>query len=178
MQVFGAGFYQNFYQSDFSNGNFSNQSSGRVGSLQQNAQDLTKRIEEQKIQMIIAKLKLREKQVIAHEMAHKAVGGRYAGAVHYVYTRGPDGKYYITGGDVSIDVSEEPDPEATIRKMEIVRAAALAPVDPSPQDIRVAQMATMKEMKARLELQKQRTEEMKQTEENIQKKGVYLNTIV
>jgi len=36
--------------------------------------------------------------------------------------------------------------------MEIVRAAALAPADPSPQDIAVAQRATALEMKARQEL--------------------------
>lgn len=115
-------------------------------------EQILKRLEEQKIKMIIEKLKMRERKVIAHEMAHKIVGGRYTGPVHYIYTRGPDGKYYITGGDVSIDVSEESNPEDTIRKMQIVRAAALAPADPSPQDIRVAQIATIKEIKARIEL--------------------------
>jgi len=109
-------------------------------------------LENYKIQLLIQRLKMREKQVIAHEMAHKAVGGPYTGPVHYTYTRGPDGRYYITGGEVSIDVSPEPDPEATIRKMEIVRAAALAPADPSPQDLAVAQRATALEMKARQEL--------------------------
>ncbi|WP_148236951.1 putative metalloprotease CJM1_0395 family protein [Thermodesulfatator indicus] len=53
-----------------------------------------------------------------------------------------------------MDTSEEKDPEATIKKMELVRAAALAPVDPSLQDIQVAQMALMKEMRAREELLK------------------------
>ncbi len=115
-------------------------------------------LDKEKIRLVIQKLKLREKQVIAHEMAHKAVGGRYTGAVYYIYTRGPDGKYYITGGEVSIDVSEEPYPEDTIRKMQIVRAAALAPVDPSPQDLQVAQIATIKEIKARQELAKLKEE--------------------
>ena len=109
-------------------------------------------LENLKVRMVIEKLKIREKQVIAHEMAHKIVGGKYAGSVHYEYTRGPDGRLYITGGEVSIDLSEEGSPEETIKKMQIVRAAALAPADPSPQDIRVAQIATIKEMKARQEL--------------------------
>lgn len=113
-------------------------------------------IENYKLRMLIEKLKMREKQVIAHEMAHKAVGGQYAGAVHYTYTRGPDGRNYITGGEVSIDVSPEADPEETIRKMQIVRAAALAPADPSPQDLAVAQRATALEMRARMELVKKR----------------------
>ncbi|MBZ4681332.1 MAG: protein-glutamate O-methyltransferase [Thermodesulfobacterium sp.] len=109
-------------------------------------------LEELKVRAVIEKLKIREKQVIAHEMAHKIVGGKYAGSVHYQYTRGPDGKLYISGGEVSIDVSEESSPEKTIQKMEIVRAAALAPADPSPQDLQVAQTATVKEIKARREL--------------------------
>jgi hypothetical protein len=109
-------------------------------------------LDEQKIRMVVERLKRTEERVIAHEMAHKAVGGQYAGAIRYSYTRGPDGKLYITGGEVSIDVSEEETPEETIRKMEIVKRAALAPSDPSPQDYAVAQMAAIQEMKARLEL--------------------------
>ncbi len=103
-----------------------------------------------------------------HEMAHKAVGGQYAGAVHYSYTQGPDGRNYITGGEVSIDVSPEADPEETIRKMQIVRAAALAPADPSPQDLAVAQRATALEMKTRMELAQKRYAE---GERSLQKTG-------
>ena len=36
--------------------------------------------------------------------------------------------------------------------MEIIQAAALAPSDPSPQDIRVAQTVAIKKMKAQIEL--------------------------
>ncbi len=109
-------------------------------------------LDEQKIRMVVERLKRTEERVIAHEMAHKAVGGQYAGAIRYSYKRVPDGKLYITGGDVSIDVSEEETPERTIRKMEIVKRAAFAPSDPSPQDYAVAQKATIQEMKVRLEL--------------------------
>jgi len=121
---------------------------------------LKDQVEEQKLRMAVEKLKRIEARVIAHEMAHKVVGGQYAGAVRYEYTRGPDGRLYITGGEVSIDVSEEPTPEETIKKMEIVRRAALAPADPSPQDLAVAQTATIKEMKARLELWRKKFEEL------------------
>jgi len=109
-------------------------------------------LDEQKIRMVVERLKRTEEKVIAHEMARKAVGGQYAGAIRYSYTRGPDGKLYITRGEVSIDVSEEETPEETIRKMEIVKRAALAPSDPSPQDSAVAHRAAIQEMKARLEL--------------------------
>jgi hypothetical protein len=117
-------------------------------------------VEEQRLRMAVEKLKRIEARVIAHEMAHKVVGGQYAGSVRYEYTRGPDGRLYITGGEVSIDVSEEPTPEETIQKMEIVRRAALAPADPSPQDLAVAQTATIKEMRARLELWRKKFEEL------------------
>ncbi|MEJ5228701.1 MAG: putative metalloprotease CJM1_0395 family protein [Pseudothermotoga sp.] len=111
--------------------------------------------DEEKIRAQVERLKSKEQQVIAHENAHKAVAGRYAGSMCYTYTRGPDGKIYITGGEVSIDVSEERTPEATIRKMQVVKAAALAPADPSPQDLNIARVATMKEMKARAEFAKE-----------------------
>ncbi|MCS7200320.1 MAG: hypothetical protein N2327_07855 [Caldimicrobium sp.] len=125
--------------------------------------------------MIIEKLKIREKQVIAHEMAHKSVGGPYTGAVHYTYTYGPDGKRYISGGEVSIDVSPEGDPEETIRKMQIVRAAALAPVDPSPQDLAVAQRATAIEMKAKMELMQKKYRESQTT---TSKERINFNVVV
>ena len=76
-----------------------------------------------------------------HEAAHRAAGGPYAGGASFTYTRGPDGKNYATAGEVPVDTSPERDPQATVRKMETVKAAALAPADPSPQDLRVAQQA-------------------------------------
>lgn len=114
-------------------------------------------LEQQKINQIIQKLRQIENRVIAHENAHKAVAGKYAGAVSYTYTKGPDGKMYVTGGEVPLDTSEESTPEETIAKMEIIQAAALAPSDPSPQDIRVAQIAALKKMKAQIELSQRET---------------------
>ena len=122
--------------------------------------------EDIKKRMIIQKLRMIERKVINHEMAHKMVGGKYTGTPRYTYTKGPDGKYYITGGEVPIDTSEERTPEETIKKMQIVRAAALAPADPSPQDIRVAQIASMKEMKARLELMRKKYQKEKEVYTN------------
>ena len=45
-------------------------------------------------QLEIAKLSQRDQEVRAHEQAHAAVGGRYAGAPSFTYTSGPDGKRY------------------------------------------------------------------------------------
>ncbi len=95
--------------------------------------------EEEKAQ--VAKLKAIDAKVRAHERAHAAVGGQYAGAPSYGYTRGPDGQMYATSGEVSIDISAENDPEATLQKAAQVTAAALAPADPSGQDRAVAAAA-------------------------------------
>lgn len=90
----------------------------------------------------LAELKARDQEVRAHEAAHQAVGGQYAGAVSFTYERGPDGLNYAVAGEVSVDVSPvSGDPGATIDKMRVVRAAALAPSEPSAQDRAVAAQA-------------------------------------
>ncbi len=109
-------------------------------------------LEEAELQ-ILADLKARDREVRAHEAAHQAVGGQYAGSISYVYERGPDGGQYAVGGEVSIDTSlVQGDPQATIEKMRTVRAAALAPAEPSPQDRAVAAEAMQLMLQARSEL--------------------------
>ena len=87
----------------------------------------------------------------AHEQAHAAVGGRYAGAPSYTYSRGPDGRRYAVGIDVGVVPN---DPAATLGKMEIVLREALAPAEPSAsaQDLRVAAQARAQMVQARAEL--------------------------
>src|SRR5690554_3203189 len=98
-------------------------------------------------------LKARDREVRAHEQAHQAVGGQYAGSVSYTYQRGPDGNQYAIGGEVSIDISPvEGDPQATIEKMRQVRAAAMAPAQPSGQDRAVAAQAMQIMLQAQSEL--------------------------
>ena len=116
-------------------------------------------------QRIVNDLKKRDAEVKAHEQAHIAAGGPYVrGAANYEYERGPDNRNYAVGGEVSIDTSPENTPEATIRKMQIVRRAALAPADPSGQDRSVAAQASQIEAQARQELQKEKQEEKKSEE--------------
>lgn len=104
----------------------------------------------------VAELKQREQEVITHEQAHAAVGGQYAGQPQYEYTEGPDGKRYITGGEVSIDIGKAATPEETLEKMQIVRAAAMAPAEPSVQDRQVAAEAQQLSTEARQEIAKNR----------------------
>jgi hypothetical protein len=103
----------------------------------------------------VQELKDRDREVRVHEQAHAAVGGQYAGSPSYEYQTGPDGKRYAVGGEVSIDVSEEEKPEDTIQKMKIVRAAALAPAEPSTKDLKVAAEASQKENQARAKVSQQ-----------------------
>ncbi|WP_417530967.1 putative metalloprotease CJM1_0395 family protein [Marinobacter lipolyticus] len=104
----------------------------------------------------LTELKARDREVRAHEAAHKAVGGQHAGAISYDYQRGPDGARYAVGGEVSIDISPvQGDPEATIEKMRVVRAAAMAPAEPSSQDRAVAAEATQIMLQAQTDLYRQ-----------------------
>ena len=104
----------------------------------------------------IKELKARDTEVRIHEQAHAAVGGQYAGSPSYEYQRGPDGTNYAVGGEVQIDVAEiKGDPKATIEKMQTVRAAALAPQEPSSADRSIAADATQKLMAAQAELASQ-----------------------
>lgn len=104
-------------------------------------------------QMEIADLAARDREVRVHEQAHAAVGGALAGSPTYSYTRGPDGRSYVTDGEVSIDTAPVAgDPQATLAKMDQVRRAALAPAEPSAQDMRVAAQAQATAAQARGEL--------------------------
>lgn len=112
-------------------------------------------------QQQVSELASRDREVRSHEQAHAAVGGSYAGAPTYSFKRGPDGQTYAVGGEVSIDVSPIPnDPAATLRKMEVVQQAALAPAEPSAQDLRVAAQAQVLAAQARSELAALQREEV------------------
>jgi len=102
----------------------------------------------------VEKLRARDAEVRSHEAAHIAAGGSHVrGGATYTYQQGPDGKQYAIGGEVGIDVSPVPNnPQATIQKMQQVRAAALAPAEPSGADRAVAAKAAQAEAQARKEL--------------------------
>jgi len=101
----------------------------------------------------IKNLQQRDQEVKAHERAHASVGGTTTGAPSYSYEIGPDGKKYAVSGEVSVDLSKVPgNPSATITKMQKVHAAALAPINPSAQDARVAALATKAILEAQTEL--------------------------
>nr|WP_242521833.1 putative metalloprotease CJM1_0395 family protein [Motiliproteus sp. SC1-56] len=104
-----------------------------------------------------------DREVRAHEAAHAAAGGALAGAPRYQLTRGPDGRLYATAGEVNIDTGRvNGDPEATLEKARTIIQAALAPANPSPQDLRVAAEAQAMMVAAQAELALQEAEEKAQ----------------
>ncbi|MCK9609150.1 MAG: hypothetical protein M0R33_22170 [Methylomonas sp.] len=102
----------------------------------------------------IQALKARDSEVRAHEQAHlAAAGGLATSGASFQYVTGPDGQRYASGGEVGIDVSPVAnDPQATLLKAETIRRAALAPAQPSGQDVSVASKAAAMANKASAEL--------------------------
>ncbi|WP_413734174.1 putative metalloprotease CJM1_0395 family protein [Shewanella sp. BJSY2023SW005] len=124
---------------------------------QQKQQQNRESREQQALEREIDSLMKRDTQVRSHEQAHAAVGGIHAGQPAFEFEKGPDGKRYAVEGEVQIDVSVvNGDPLATMAKMKQVYAAAMAPVDPSMADIRVAAEAMRKYNQAREEAGTQR----------------------
>ena len=108
------------------------------------------------LQQKVSELQSIDTKVRAHEMAHQAVGGAFAGAPSYTLEKGPDGKDYAVGGEVPIKIEKGKTPQETIQNMNQIKAAALAPADPSPQDLRVAQNADMIASQAQKELSEEK----------------------
>ncbi len=111
----------------------------------------------------VQELKKTDREVRSHEAAHKAAAGAYArGAAQFETVVGPDGRRYAVGGEVAIDASAvSGNPEATVRKMEQVARAALAPADPSAQDRSVASQARQTGAEARRDIILERAEQQK-----------------
>ncbi|MBX2859835.1 MAG: hypothetical protein KTR14_01275 [Vampirovibrio sp.] len=78
-------------------------------------------------------------EVMAHEQAHQSAAGAYAGAIHIDF----DANGIAIGGHVPITFPPltEDNPEIALKGAEMIRAAALAPSDPSGQDMSVASQA-------------------------------------
>jgi len=110
----------------------------------------------------IAKLKARDVEVRAHEQAHiAAAAGISTSAPRFDYQTGPDGQKYAIGGEVSISFSESGDPSKDIASAEAMRASALAPAEPSSQDMSVARAAEKMISEFKKELSEQKAEENK-----------------
>lgn len=134
---------------------------------QQTGQTVNGRVLSEAEMRLLNELKQTDAEVRRHETAHIAAGGRYiTSGANFTYKRGPDGRNYAVGGEVSIDTSPVPgDPEATIRKMRQVRSSALAPATPSAQDLKVASKASALASEAMSELMMMTAKETAQDNE-------------
>ncbi|MFT3931872.1 MAG: putative metalloprotease CJM1_0395 family protein [Spongiibacteraceae bacterium] len=113
----------------------------------------------------IRELAVIDREVRAHEAAHQAVGGSLAGAASFRFAIGPDGKRYAVGGEVPITIATSDDPQLTIRNARQVRAAALAPAQPSAQDRSVASEAVQIIAQAQLDAALQRAATLQANEQ-------------
>ena len=123
---------------------------------QTNAQGLTPEEQER-----VEQLKKRDREVRRHEQAHlRAAGSLAEGGAQFEFTRGPDGKLYAVSGSVSIDTSKEGDPEENLEKGQRIVRAAMAPADPSAEDLQVAAKGRRIQMEARQKLRQQQNKEL------------------
>jgi hypothetical protein len=106
---------------------------------------------------LVLDLQSRDAEVHAHESAHQS-GGASTGAATYTYQQGPDGKMYAIGGEVSVSFQSGSTPQETIANAQAVIASALAPADPSGQDMAVASSAMVMMMKAQQQLSRETQE--------------------
>ena len=116
-------------------------------------QEKTEAREKQAIAEEVQRLQQRDLEVRTHEQAHiAAAAGLSVSGPFYEMTQGPDGKAYVTDGHVTIDSSPAGTAEATVDKARRIRAAALAPAQPSSADLSVAAKASQMEAQAQAEV--------------------------
>ncbi|MGM0413063.1 MAG: putative metalloprotease CJM1_0395 family protein [Pseudomonadota bacterium] len=136
------------------------QAEARTARLDEHGQRVRDQVDQQRRERALQELSNRDREVRSHEQAHLAAGGSLTSSVSYSFIVGPDGKRYAIGGNVDVDTSPvSDDPEATLEKARKVRAAALAPANPSPQDRQIAAEAAQMAQEARMELRLERQEE-------------------
>ena len=127
----------------------------------------------QEEEQLVQDLQSRDTEVRAHEAAHQS-GGAATGGASFTYQQGPDGKMYAVGGEVSISISSGSTPEETIANARAVIASAMAPANPSGQDLAVASSARVMMMKAQQQKAKEMQEEIlgKETYKNEADKNI------
>ena len=78
-------------------------------------------------------------KIMAHEQAHASAAGSFGGGINIQY--GPGGIAVSGDVPVSMPALDPKNPASTIQAAQTVKAAALAPSDPSGQDMSVAAKA-------------------------------------
>jgi hypothetical protein len=88
---------------------------------------------------LVAELERMDRDVRDHEMAHYFAARPHSAFPEYWHVSGPQGRRYAASGITRFDASEvEGDVAASLRKLQKLRQAALAPRAPSDEDRRLA----------------------------------------
>ncbi len=153
--------------------NTGNSSGDKTSSTKNNTQNNDKNAGQKNIgelsleeQRIVAELQAADTNVRAHEAAHMAAGGGLTSPASYTYEQGPDNKMYAVAGEVGISTSQGNTPQESLNKAQTIRRAALAPADPSPQDLKVAAQAASMEMSARAQIMQEKMAQNSQNPNN------------
>ena len=153
--------------------NADNSSGDKTSNAENNTQNNDKNAGQKNIgelsleeQRIVTELQAADTNVRAHEAAHMAAGGGLTSPASYTYERGPDNKMYAVAGEVGISTGEGNTPQESLNKAQTIRRAALAPADPSPQDLKVAAQAASMEMSARAQIMQEKMEQNSQNPNN------------
>ena len=153
--------------------NTGNSSGDKTSNAENNTQNNDKNAGQKNIgelsleeQRIVTELQAADTNVRAHEAAHMAAGGGLTSPASYTYERGPDNKMYAVAGEVGISTGEGNTPQESLNKAQTIRRAALAPADPSPQDLKVAAQAASMEMSARAQIMQEKMAQNSQNTNN------------
>ena len=165
--------------------NTGNSSGDKTSNAENNTQNNDKNAGQKNIgelsieeQRIVTELQAADTNVRAHEAAHMAAGGGLTSPASYTYERGPDNKMYAVAGEVGISTGEGNTPQESLNKAQTIRRAALAPADPSPQDLKVAAQAASMEMSARAEiLQEKMAQNSQNTNNSNETSGDAVNSV-
>ena len=179
MQITDTSYAMNYYNTPAQSNdrgvenNTTNSSGDKTSSTKNNTQNNDKNAGQKNIgelsleeQRIVTELQAADTNVRAHEAAHMAAGGGLTSPASYTYERGPDNKMYAVAGEVGISTGEGNTPQESLNKAQTIRRAALAPADPSPQDLKVAAQAASMEMSARAQIMQEKMAQNSQNTNN------------
>lgn len=98
-------------------------------------------------------LKKQDDTIKKHEQVHYSVARQYSELPTFQYQKGSDGNRYVVKGEVNFKmISSDDSPDAAIKKMQQIYLAALAPADPSTDDLTLAIQAIHSITDLRLQL--------------------------
>ena len=179
MQITDTSYAMNYYSTPAQSNdrgvenNTGNSSGNKTSNAENNTQNNDKNAGQKNIgelsqeeQRIVTELQAADTNVRAHEAAHMAAGGGLTSPASYTYERGPDNKMYAVAGEVGISTGEGNTPQESLNKAQTIRRAALAPADPSPQDLKVAAQAASMEMSARAQIMQEKMAQNSQNTNN------------